>query len=357
LEPRTGHVPELDGIRGLAAFAVLCAHTLPRRAPGGFIGVDVFFVLSGYLITAILAREFEGRGAISLPRFYARRALRLLPALFLMLAVFLAVVLTAKLALGNDPFAREQGLAALSAGLYFMNWTRAFNLGPEGWLGHTWSLAIEEQFYLLWPWVLLFVLVRCGRRHAWIAVLLLLVLSTSWRLTLLFSGSSPERVYNGFDTRIDMLLMGCLLALAPLRSLQGAAAASWWAPAGLFAGIFLYIPWNTRPLQLWGYTTIAIAAAWLILAATDQGAPGFFRKFLAWRPLVYCGRISYGIYLWHYPISCALHERMGGWRLFLATMATTLGVSSCSWFLLERPLLRLKERFAASPSAPASDRV
>ncbi len=198
----TRYEPSLDGMRAVAVTCVVAFHAT-HWLPGGWAGVDVFFVLSGFLITSLLAQEIEASGSIDLGSFYLRRALRLVPALTVMLLASLAVAVLLPSRTLED--VRAIGLA----GTYLMNWNRAFALFPQAWLGHTWSLAMEEQFYLLWPAILL--LIRARRPVTLISALVVLV--TVWRLVLVLSGAPAERTYNGFDTHADGLLIGSALAL------------------------------------------------------------------------------------------------------------------------------------------------
>src|SRR5262245_21094061 len=203
-----GYKPELDGLRAVAVMSVLLMHGGMPGFHWGYIGVDLFFVLSGYLITSILLREQLRTGQISLLSFYQRRALRLFPALAVLCIVFLAYAFFVL----RDP---TQGLREIVVvALYLSNWTRAAGLNFPEWLGHTWSLAIEEQFYLLWPLVLLAISAARRPIPLLLAVAGAIVAVSCWRLTLVMHGASTDRLYNGTDTRADALLMGVALALA-----------------------------------------------------------------------------------------------------------------------------------------------
>ncbi len=212
---RTPYIAELDGIRALAFAFVFLVHTMPVHFPGGFVGVDIFFVLSGYLITKILYAEFESTGRIDLRNFYVRRTLRLMPAFLVMLFAYVLLVFINSLHNHSGQFLRENILAALTSALYVMNWTQAFHLGPSGSLIHTWSLATEEQFYLIWPLTLICVIRTTKRKEEWKAIGLLISMSAAWQLFWVSHGASVDRLYFGFDMRLITLLTGCLLALAP----------------------------------------------------------------------------------------------------------------------------------------------
>jgi peptidoglycan/LPS O-acetylase OafA/YrhL len=198
-------LPSLDGLRGLAILAVMLNNA--RYLPGGFLGVDIFFVLSGFLITALLLQEWQRTGTIRLGAFYARRALRLLPALFALLA--LVLVAPGLFYLAAPPW-KDAAIAAL----YATNWVNAFSLRNMAILDHTWSLTVEEQFYVLWP-PLVPVLLALRVRRRWILsmVLLGISVSTSLRLLLWDGPASIKRLYYGLGTRLDALLVGCLVAL------------------------------------------------------------------------------------------------------------------------------------------------
>jgi peptidoglycan/LPS O-acetylase OafA/YrhL len=349
-QARLAYIPELDGLRAIAIGAVLLDHTMPRFFPGGFIGVDIFFVLSGYLITSILYRQFELEGRIHLRNFYVRRALRLMPALLAMLTVYMAVLLAFKDTFFADQSVREHELAILSSALYIMDWTQVFNVGTGGYLVHTWSLGVEEQFYILWPLTLIAILRYTDRASVWKPVVFLIVVVTGWRVAMVFDGASPMHVYNGFDTRIDTLFIGCLLALAPLGWLRSSATRLYLCPVLILAVISMTAVWTSRALYLVGFPAIALCAAWLIVAAVAGEPNGLLRRFLRWGPLNYWGRISYGFYLWHYPIARMFESRFshvpfGEVKTLVATAICALLIATASYWILERPILRLGRRF------------
>jgi len=343
---RLAYVPELDGLRAVAIGAVLLDHTMPTYFPGGFIGVDIFFVLSGYLITTILCREFKREGRIRLGDFYMRRALRLMPALLAMLGVYGSIMVVCRLFLADPIYVYDHALAVLSSALYVMNWTAAFDIGTSGYLIHTWSLATEAQFYILWPLILITLLRRKSRNFAWKTVLVLILIVTGWRVLLVFEGDSSKHLYAGLDTRIDTLLIGCLLALAPLRRFQAIASRFSLIPVLLLAAAAMTLSWKSHFVGTLGFTAIALCAAWAIMVAMTGEADGVLRRFLRWTPLNYCGRISYGFYLWHLPIARIVAQHLaGGFENLLATGSLTLAVAALSYHALELPILRLGRRF------------
>jgi peptidoglycan/LPS O-acetylase OafA/YrhL len=352
---RLGYRPSLDGLRAFAVLLVFGVHTHPRLVPGGSIGVDIFFVLSGFLITTLLVEELDHRGRVSIGRFYIRRALRLLPALFGLLgAVALWALVVA------SPETRHNALQEiLAAGSYTRNltwWART----PGTMLGHTWSLALEEQFYLVWP-LLLTLCMRPRRSSTWLAVVfagafvLLSVLRTSHVV-------GPGAFFIG---RPEALLLGAALALGRrdsgrhrVSSWIGAAARRRAAPAVIvgLAGLVAIAAWDAgdAPFGI-GYTLAALAAAVLIygLVVSDDRGPS---SVLAWRPAVALGRVSYGFYLWHLPVLRWTDDRLVGEPAIVRIavgFALTLAATLTSYRLIERPALRLKDRFAAS--APESE--
>jgi peptidoglycan/LPS O-acetylase OafA/YrhL len=347
-------VVPLDGLRALAVAAVLAFHTGAGWAVGGFLGVDLFFVLSGFLISGLLIAEWKRRGQVSLRRFYARRALRLLPAVLMLCAVLLII---------GPVLSGVDARNALWKGVggtvfYFANWQQAFGLVPLYQLtDHTWSLAIEEQFYIVWPPVLLLTLTWARRRGfdpvkaAVTVALVLAAASAGLRLALWHGASSVDRIYFGTDTRADSLLIGAALGLAfATGRLEWARkllpALTPWALAAILV-IFGFAHRADSALYLGELTGIAVLVAIVIggVALAPESAVG---RILALPPLVAIGRISYGIYLWHWPVYRYLHESelgLGWWQTQLVRIAVTLGASTASYFILERPMLKLRHRF------------
>jgi peptidoglycan/LPS O-acetylase OafA/YrhL len=382
IDPPTTHPrslsyqPALDGLRGLAVLAVVAYHLgVPWAPRGGAVGVTLFFSLSGYLITSLLLTEIDRSDRVLLGRFYARRALRLFPALLLVVAAVAGYALTAAPA-GTA----EQNLGALPwVLLYLGNWYRAFEgFGSLGFLDHTWTLSVEEQFYLLWPPVVLALLLtargaRRWRRRLLAAALVGSVAPLVVRL-LVWDGvdASAARVLNGTDTAADPLMMGCALAIAiSLRGgLQAAGAARlrrglvwgfWPAAALLVADATLRLDLQRPELVavslLWGPTLLGLAST-AVVGWTVLRSP----VVLGWRPLRAVGLVSYGVYLWHYPVIRLLEVEGGGPlsgpEQVLAT-ALSLALAALSYVVVERPLLRLKRRFPPGerrPEPPAEDR-
>ena len=313
---RLQHQPALDGLRGLAVAGVLFFHG--GHLQGGFLGVDAFFVLSGFLITSLLLVEASERGRISLGAFWARRARRLLPALACVLG---AVALYTWLLARPDELATIRGDAFATIG-YFANWRAIFN-SRDYWslfrapspLDHTWSLAIEEQFYLAWPLLVAVLAIGARGRHAARRVLVTSVAlalgSLAWMLVI-FDPTNPSRAYFGTDTRVASILVGAALAAwlrlrGPTRSgaVRGALELS-----AIGALVLLTLAWtrlsgSSTTLYRGGLFLCALSAACVIAAAVHPRR-GPVNHLFSFRPLRALGLISYGVYLWHWPsTSCS----------------------------------------------------
>jgi len=332
-------------------------------AQGGFLGVDAFFVLSGYLITALLMRERECTGSINLMNFYARRALRLLPAV----VVLLVSLLVASRLFGlGDLVLWRQALIVLS---YWPNWASAFRLTNFYLLSHTWSLGIEEQFYLLWPPLLALLLALGIGRVATLGVVLAGMVSASLTRAMLWESSFDwPRLYYGLDTRMDSLLLGCLIGLLaawgwlpkrrPWLVVTGAATVP--AVASLIALIF-WAPLPDSEALYQGVEVLACVAVGIVLVALLASPLSLVARILEQPLLVWIGCISYGLYLWHVPIFRGVLNpvRMtrfgiGGLPLLFLWFGGTFAVAATSFYLIERPMLRLKERFRDRVHAGAS---
>jgi peptidoglycan/LPS O-acetylase OafA/YrhL len=342
-----GHVPELDGIRGLAVLVTVVAHSFFLAAPGGGLtGVAVFFTLSGFLITTLLAEEWGRHGRIDLPRFYMRRALRLLPALFVVLIVYLVLAYVA-----FNPVALHQRLdAALYVATYFGNWQNATGSNLAD-LSHTWSLAVEDQFYFIWPPVLALALVVGFRQRTVLALTLFGALGLMvLRATAYAAGTDWDRIYYGTDMVGSSLLIGCLAALAvtwgyipPLRHGRAAAALALLALALSTFTVSQHEASGRAWLATVGFPGIALASAALIVAVVGdpRAAP-----ILGHPVLRFFGRISYALYLWHLLIIHILAKIFGVSSLerSMLSIPLAIGAATLSYVLVERPFLRLKDR-------------
>jgi peptidoglycan/LPS O-acetylase OafA/YrhL len=346
--------PALDGLRAISILGVLLYHC-EGVLPGGSIGVDVFFVLSGFLITSLLCREWQVTGAIGLRRFYARRALRLFPALGALLGLFVLGALFRP----DLPQSPKILRAASYAALYVANWAQAYDPTRLHIFIHTWSLAVEEQFYVLWPILLISLLRRTGLSRTLVYIVGGMALcSALWRAWLYQNGVQFWRLYVGTDTRADSLLIGCALALAMLRGDLDGVLVRHATRLRLLGGASLaLLAWiaRTSPLEspsryMGVFFLIALAAAVIVVCALSYPA-WIVSRVLSWAPLVWIGRLSYSLYLWHLPIFRLVQP--GQFRLPLplllpTRLALALAASVGSHYLIERPFLRLKDRVSTS---------
>lgn len=329
-ESPLGHQPALDGLRGVAVAAVVLYHAFRSWLPGGFLGVDLFFVLSGFLITNLLVEEHRRTGTISIRGFYIRRVRRLVPALVAFLVVETTVIALV------EGWSATRGNSLLAVIGYSANWYRASGHPFVEDLSHMWSLAMEEQFYLLWP------LLVWGGLRAGLSKRTLLLLSSGLVALVLVHRidvwSSPRAggVYSYPDTRVDELLIGCAAAFAwklgwrPTRALAAVAAAI----LMIVAFGFDVARWNGA-LHTWGFTVLGIAAAVCVAAS-----PSF--RYLEWAPLRSAGRISYALYLWHMPMLYLLRGGTpieGSVMSGVAALALTVVAAMLSWRWVERRFL------------------
>lgn len=364
-----GHWPALDGLRAIAVLAVIGIHV--GLFPGGYLGVDVFFVLSGFLITSLLIGEWDRRGgSISFPNFYARRALRLLPALACVLAG--AAVLAGVLELTRVASDHVYGLATLSAIpwvlIFASNFVQAMHPGllPLGALPHTWSLAVEEQFYLLWP-ALFLMLMRCRVRRGALAAVLaaMAVADMVYRGVLAYLGYTHDRVYYSSDTRCDGLLVGCALAFwlasgqasSLRRTAAGLVKAAAGAGAAVLVTMFLTGSLADSPLEI---DAAVLATAMLVAGVVLGQTPAAIDRLLCSQRLVAIGRRSYALYLWHdlllgggealvVPYT-GLFPAGGVHRMVFASVigaaiAASFVLADLSYRFVELPALRIKQRF------------
>lgn len=351
--PSKSYVPALDGIRAFAVVGVMIGHLGGRHVlPAGGLGVDVFFVLSGFLITSLIIGERTRRRSFSFKNFYARRALRLLPALFA--AIGLAGVICALDA--KQPWVHQTVRNLVWVVFYGANWVRAGG-HDIGLLGQTWSLSVEEQFYLVWPVVTLVLIARSrslARSAAflgWAAAAVAL-----YRLVVLQVGWNPFRVSNGTDTHCDGLLLGAALAFwiasgARLPARRAMSAMVLAGSVGLLA--FMELAHDAVLIEEAGYVVAALATAAIIASEVGHGDSPLHR-LLSIPALRWVGRRSYALYLFHFPIFIVIGvgpSRYGHWIL---AVALSFLAAVASQVLIEAPALTLKRRFERTEAGLAT---
>jgi peptidoglycan/LPS O-acetylase OafA/YrhL len=347
----------LDGLRAVAVLAVLLYHAEVAWLPGGFLGVEVFFALSGYLITTLLLRERRDTGRIDLPEFWRRRARRLLPALVL---VLVAVALYAAVLAESEELRRIRG-DGLAALLYVANWWMIVDGGsyfeqfaaPSP-LRHLWSLGIEEQWYLLWPLVLGLLL---RMRRLLLPVLLTGAFASAVVMAILYEPGDPSRAYFGTDARVQGLLLGAALAVVLTRSPA-------WVPAlgtaglAVLTGLFLIADGTASWLYRGGFALCSAATVAAVAAAVAPAGP--VRRLLGAGPLPAVGRVSYGLYLWHWPVYVVLtpaRSDLDGAALLAVRLAATFALAGLSYRLVEQPLRAGRVPLLALPPAVGATAV
>lgn len=348
-----GYIPAMDGLRALAVLVVYVFHATKPLSTGGFIGVDVFFVISGFLITALLIKEWNRFSHINFKNFYIRRALRLLPALIFMLGMYLIVTQT--FLRGVVEGATEQAWGDVLIVLFYVsNWTRALGFERPNVLGHAWSLSTEEQFYMFWPPILYLLLryVRTPKRIALVAFAGSLLVALH-RFNLVIQGTSIERLSTGLDTRLDGILMGCglgvlyisgLLPTSP-KFLKLTNILAGFSVVGLLVMNFTISYFDRESYMYWLF--IANLCTLFILLQLAVVEKSWLKKVLELPPLIYIGKISYGIYLYHMPILTFLGALgFRSWTRLLIIGPITLIVSILSYQYLEAPFLKLKDKFS-----------
>jgi peptidoglycan/LPS O-acetylase OafA/YrhL len=356
---RMRYMPGLDGLRAFAVTGVLLYHADLDWIPGGFLGVDVFFVISGYLITSLLLAEFRNQGRIGLGQFYLRRARRLLPALFLVLGVvgLFAVVFL------PDEVTKLRG-DVVAALVYGTNWWQIFRnvsyfeaAGRPPLLQHLWSLAVEEQFYLVWPLMLtgMFKLWHGRRRPMLLATLAIIVISFGLMVGLSIARGypidhDPSRVYYGTDTRAFTMLIGAVLAMvwSPWRlsdrATRGARIVLNVIGLGALLGLtwmFLNVSEFSNNLYRGGFLLCSVLSA-LVIAVTVHPAADLGRYVLGLKPIRWIGERSYGIYLWHWPVFMVtrptLDISMTGTPNLILRLAVTVALAELSFRYVEQPI-------------------
>jgi peptidoglycan/LPS O-acetylase OafA/YrhL len=350
--PAIPHISALDGARGVAVAGVLLFHG--GHLLGGYLGVDFFFVLSGFLITSLLLAESARTGSIGLGGFWARRARRLLPALaVLMIGVAIYCIVLAT----PDQLAQIRGDALATLG-YVANWREVFAhqnyfalfTSPSP-LNHAWSLSIEEQFYVIWPLVFFGLLSRFRRAtpKAVLVTSLVLAATSSVLMIALYDPANVAAVYYGTETRAAAILFGAALGawLAIRGPAQGKNARVALEAAGIVGAIVLAIAWarldgQSSTLYRGGFLLCGLAAT-AVIAAAVHPTPRALSRVLSLRPLCALGLISYGVYLYHWPIDVALDQNrlhLAGWPLLGVQTAVTLLIATASYRFVEQPIRR-----------------
>ncbi|MDF2045935.1 acyltransferase [Microbacterium sp. Kw_RZR3] len=341
----------LDGLRGIAILLVVASHVSSARLPaGGMVGVTLFFTLSGYLITGLLIREKSDTGRVSFGDFYIRRALRLLPAI-LFLLVLTPFVLWAL----RDPALGPDLIPASLITLFYMS--NVFRAMGDHLVvyGHTWSLSVEEQFYILWPAIFVLVILRRIPRPAqfW-SLFALAVLFAAWRIISAYT-MPFDRAYFSLDTNAFGLLAGAALAIRPPKIPK--KVASWMAALAVLTLVVISVyPLEGGSPQYYSFLVAAapLAAAVGLVAITGARHASIP---LGTPPLVFFGRLSYGLYLWHEVI---LFTRPDGSPITetarVVAAVVSILIATVSWVLVERPALLLKKRFErVKPETALSD--
>jgi peptidoglycan/LPS O-acetylase OafA/YrhL len=356
---RLGNRPPLTGIRALGVAAVLIYHSNFKTLPGAWAMLQVFFVLSGFLITAMLSGEGRRNGRISLTGFYSRRIVRLYPPLVLtviLMGIYAAFVYVA------DASQRLWGDSA-AALFYYADYRQAFGHAPFfGFLAQTWSLSVEEQFYVIWS-VLMVAAVALGRRRlAYGFAIVGIALSVGDRLFL--SVHAPHftvpvftRIYYAFDTRADALLIGCLLGLLASdgylndwgRWARRTVALGAIGATAFMIWVLFESPLFREDLVVWQLPATTIACA-IILVYFVVCPVGIGSKVAGIGLLVFVGNLSYTLYIVHFPVYLAIQPNgthWGYWPTELVRLAIIFAIAIASWFLMERPLMRWRQRSAA----------
>lgn len=352
--PRLPYMPGLDGLRAVAVLGVLLYHAGEAWLPGGFLGVDVFFVLSGYLITSLLLAEYQQTGKINLKGFWSRRARRLLPPLY----VLLVVCLTFAVFVLPDEVAQLRG-DATAAFFYVTNWWLIFHhqsyfatVGRPSLFQNLWSLAVEEQFYVFWPVIFCLLVPRLRRGLVAVIVALGAIGSTLLMAFLYHSGSDPSRIYYGTDTRAAELLVGVVLAFVwnPIelrkKRRRGAKPMLGWLDAiGLVAmavlfGLFRRLGEYDATTYRGGFFTVALVTA-VIIAVIAHPRAYLVSSILGWRPIRWIGTRSYAIYLWYWPVFMVTRPHVdvqfGGLPLLALRLGAPILLAELSYRFVETP--------------------
>ena len=361
MSKKTKYLPSIDSLRAIAVIAVIIYHIDANYLPGGFLGVDLFFVLSGYLISSLIIKEYKSTGTVNLYNFYVRRARRLLPAVYFMITVVLIII-----TLFNGVLLKKSYLDALFGYIYSSNWWYIFHkldyfdsFGSQSPFKHLWSLAIEEQFYMFFPLIFLIFNRKSKSNNSnsilnknFIYVVLSLILVSLIAHILLFDINNINRIYFGTDTRAFSLLVGVVGAiLYPMDRLSERTAKKdnmIYSIVSLVSILVLIgIMINTSEYNTWlyrgGFLLVAIIGLIIIISSGRQYT--FMSKLLSFKPFVFIGKISYSLYLWHFPILVVTTpvSEIGNPNLFYVTLRIILIflVATGSYMFVETPIRKL----------------
>jgi len=361
MSKKTKYLPSIDSLRAIAVIAVIIYHIDANYLPGGFLGVDLFFVLSGYLISSLIIKEYKSTGTVNLYNFYVRRARRLLPAVYFMITVVLIII-----TLFNGVLLKKSYLDALFGYIYSSNWWYIFHkldyfdsFGSQSPFKHLWSLAIEEQFYMFFPLIFLIFNRKSKSNNSnsklnknFIYVVLSLILVSLIAHILLFDINNINRIYFGTDTRAFSLLVGVVGAiLYPMDRLSERTTKKdnmIYSIVSLVSILVLIgIMINTSEYNTWlyrgGFLLVAIIGLIIIISSGRQYT--CMSKLLSFKPLVFIGKISYSLYLWHFPILVVTTpvSEIGNPNLFYVTLRIFLIflVATGSYMFVETPIRKL----------------
>jgi peptidoglycan/LPS O-acetylase OafA/YrhL len=338
--------PDIQGLRGVSVLAVMVFH-LAAGLPGGFVGVDVFFVISGFLMTGIISEEFVKRGSFSFGEFYGRRIRRIFPALLVMILLTTALGYVLLFPGDYKEFAQSGLFAALSvSNVFFLFSTGYFDIPAESkGLIHTWSLGVEEQFYLIWPLVMVGLLSLAKRRRASMASLLLCVVGAGFLVSVYGVLANPKAAFYLLHARLWELAAGGLLIFLPRLQSQ------WLPAAGL--GLILWSILLLSPEWLfpgWNALPAVVGAALIVYPGS---ASSFVARALSFQPLPFVGKISYSLYLWHWPLIVFWRQYHSGAALTIADAAILTGasvlVAFASWKWVEQPFRKPRPVAATLP--------
>ena len=358
---KSKYLPSIDSLRALAVLAVIIYHVDVNYLPGGFLGVDLFFVLSGYLISSLIIKEYRKTGSLNLYNFYIRRARRLLPAVYFMITVGLVVMV-----LFNEVLLRKSHLDAIFGYIYSSNWWYIFHkldyfdsFGAQSPFKHLWSLAIEEQFYMIFP--LLFLLVNRKKKSKdgtyklnknFLYVVLGLILVSLIAHILLFDINNISRIYFGTDTRAFSLLVGVVGAiLYPMERLHAKVTPQQnmlysvvsLVSIAILITVMIYTSEYNTLLYRGGFLLVAILGLIVIISSGKQHT--LMSRLLSFKPVVFIGKISYSLYLWHFPVLVLTTpvSEIGNPNIFFVILriVLTFAVAIVSYVFVETPIRKL----------------